>query len=315
MLEKYRIAVLIPCYNEAITIKDVIVSFKQALPTSTIYVYDNSSTDNTATIAQQAGAIVCFESQKGKGNVVKRMFADIDADIYVLVDGDNTYEASKASYMVKKLINNNLDMVVGRRVEKEEMFSGVYRRGHRFGNKIFNIFLRKLFGGAFVDVFSGYRAFSRRFVKSFPVSSQRFEIETELNVHCLELNLPASEIDTRYFARSVGSLSKLSTYKDGMRIFFKILFFLKEFRPFLFFNIIAFLLFMLAVILGIPLLITYLQTGLVPRIPTGMLIIGLLVSAFTSCVCGVILDSVSRGRREMKYLQYLLLPHYPRFGS
>lgn len=305
------IAVLIPCYNEAIAIADVINNFKTALPEAQIYVYDNNSTDNTATVAKAAGAIVRSEKNKGKGNVVRRMFADIDADIYVLVDGDNTYDARKSPELIDVLISNNLDMVVGARVEKSGDSNNqkykTYRLGHRLGNQFFSKTIGFLFGNCFNDVFSGYRIFSNRFVKSFPASSRGFDIETELTIHSLELRLPVAEINTDYGARPEGSVSKLNSYKDGFKILLRIILLLKEVRPLLFFGFLFIVLAFISVLFFIPVLIAYMQTGLVAKFPTAILSTGIMLLAFMSLGCGMILDSVCRARREMKRLFYLAI--------
>jgi glycosyltransferase involved in cell wall biosynthesis len=300
-----RIAVLLPCYNEEAAIGATIAGFRAALPSAAIYVYDNNSRDRTVEVARGAGAIVRTERMQGKGHVVRRMFADIDADIYVMADGDATYDAGAAPEMVRMLVEERLDMVVGaRRTAVEE----AYRRGHRLGNALFTGMLARLFGRSFSDIFSGYRVFSRRFVKSFPVLSTGFEIETEISVHALELRMPVGEIVTAYGARPEGSVSKLSTWGDGWRILKTIATLFRIERPVLFFGGIGALLASIAVILAIPLAITYARTGLVPRLPTALLSTGLVIVAFLSFFCGLILDTVVRGRREMRRLAYLALP-------
>jgi glycosyltransferase involved in cell wall biosynthesis len=300
-----RIAVLLPCYNEEAAIGATIAGFRAALPSAAIYVYDNNSRDRTVEVARGAGAVVRTERMQGKGHVVRRMFADIDADIYVMADGDATYDAGAAPEMVRMLVEERLDMVVGaRRTAVEE----AYRRGHRLGNALFTGMLARLFGRSFSDIFSGYRVFSRRFVKSFPVLSTGFEIETEISVHALELRMPVGEIVTAYGARPEGSVSKLSTWGDGWRILKTIATLFRIERPVLFFGGIGALLAAIAVILAIPLAITYARTGLVPRLPTALLSTGLVIVAFLSFFCGLILDTVVRGRREMRRLAYLALP-------
>ncbi len=297
-----KIAVLVPCYNEEVAITTVIAQFRSALPAATIYVYDNASTDRTAEVAHAAGAVVRSEERKGKGNVVRRMFSDVDADVYLMVDGDSTYDAATAPRMIELLEKEHLDMVVGvRRSEVEQ----AYRSGHQFGNRLFNRILFTLFGSTFQDIFSGYRAFSRRFVKSFPAASTGFEIETELSVHALELAMPVREIDSPYGARPEGSESKLRTYKHGSMILLRILILYKEVRPFQFFSAIAFVLSVISVALVYPVFVTYVETGLVPRFPTAILATGLMILAFISITCGLILDSVRRARRETKRLFYL----------
>lgn len=300
-----RIAVLLPCYNEEAAIGATIDDFRAALPTATIYVYDNNSKDRTVEVARQHGAIVAQERMQGKGHVVRRMFADIEADIYVLSDGDATYEANAAPKMIALLAEENLDMVVGSRESEIEL---AYRRGHRLGNKLLTGMLTMLFGRSFTDILSGYRVFSRRFVKSFPVLSEGFEIETEISVHALELRMPVSEVVTAYAARPEGSTSKLSTYRDGWRILRTIINLFRLERPVVFFGGIALVLLLLAVILGIPLAITYAQTGLVPRFPTAILCTGLTILASLCAFSGVILDTVVRGRREVRRLAYLAIP-------
>jgi glycosyltransferase involved in cell wall biosynthesis len=297
-----RIAVLVPCYNEEIAITKVIAAFKKALPDAVIHVYDNNSSDRTAAVARKAGAVVGNESRQGKGHVVRRMFADIDADIYVLVDGDATYDAPSVPAMVAKLVNENLDMVVGTRVDRE---ASAYRRGHRSGNYLFTWFVAGIFGSSFSDILSGYRIFSRRFVKSFPALSTGFEIETELTIHALELGMPVGEIETPYFARLEGSASKLSTWRDGLRISWTIQRLYRTERPLQFFGFIALVLGALSIALAVPVIETYLATGLVPRLPTAILATGLMLAAFLALAAGLVLDTVTRGRREIKRLAYL----------
>ncbi|MDF1688302.1 MAG: glycosyltransferase family 2 protein [Cycloclasticus sp.] len=299
-----NIAFLIPCFNEQATIAEVVRRCKESLPEADVYVFDNNSTDKTTTFAEQAGAIVRQEHTQGKGNVVRRMFADIDADIYILCDGDMTYKMASAPLMVEKLIHENQDMVVATRVSNHAV-GQPYPKGHIFGNKILTGIVGYLFGKRFSDILSGYRVFSRRFVKSFPAISRGFEIETELTIHALELRLPVTEVETPYYARPIGSESKLSTYKDGARILLVILFLLKEVRPLLFFGTIFLTLTIISIILSFPLFITYIETGLVPRFPTAILASGTMTLAFLSLACGTILDSVSRGRREIKRMHYL----------
>lgn len=300
------IAVLIPCYNEEAAITEVITGFRKALPNSRIYVYDNNSKDGTVEKARAAGAIVRSESRQGKGHVVRRMFADIDAEIYIMVDGDATYDAERAPEMIDALVQQGVDMVVGVREPVDPKLA--YRPGHQFGNKVLTGTASLLFGRTFTDMLSGYRAFSRRFVRSFPALSKGFETETELTIHALHLDIPSGEVVTRYYDRPEGSDSKLSTIRDGIRILFMILFLLKEFRPFAFFGAISLALMTAALILAVPLFITFAETGLVPRMPTAVLVTGMMMLASLSFVCGVILDSVSRGRLESKRLTYLALP-------
>ncbi|HXL67750.1 MAG TPA: glycosyltransferase family 2 protein [Xanthobacteraceae bacterium] len=297
-----RIAVLVPCYNEEVAIGQVVAAFKKALPGAAIHVYDNNSTDGTFEAAKRAGAIVGREMLQGKGHVVRRMFADVEAGVYVLVDGDATYDAPSAPKMIARLVEENLDMVVGCRVDRRE---DAYRRGHRSGNRMLTGFINKTFGGKFSDILSGYRVFSRRFVKSFPALSGGFEIETELTVHALELGMPVEEINTPYFSRPEGSESKLNTWRDGFRILWTILKLWRAERPLFFFGAIGVVEGAVAVILAEPVVATYLRTGAVPRLPTAVLATGLMVLAVIAVASGLILDTVTRGRREMKRLSYL----------
>lgn len=301
----HRIAVLVPCYNEERTIADVVAGFRAALPMAEIYVYDNNSRDRTVEVARAAGAIVRSETLQGKGNVVRRMFADIEADAYVMVDGDNTYHAPSAPMLVAKLLDERLDMVVGARVDTEQ---AAYRPGHRFGNRMLTGFVAQLFGERFKDILSGYRVFSRRFAKSFPALAKGFETETELTVHALELRMPVAELPTPYGARPEGSASKLNTYRDGMRILMLILRLFREERPLQFFSYLFAILFVLSLLISVPVVVTYLETGLVPRLPTAVLATGVMLLAFLSLVCGLILDTVTRGRRELRRLSYLAIP-------
>lgn len=301
-----RTAVILPCFNEEAAIGDVVREFRNALPEAVIYVYDNNSRDETVARARDAGAVVRRETRQGKGHVVRRMFADVEADIYVLADGDGTYDAASAPAMVAKLVGEQLDMVVGSRLTTYE--GEAFRRGHRFGNDLLTGFLGLCFGRTFTDILSGYRVFSRRFVKSFPALSAGFETETELSVHALELRMPITEVVTAYKARPAGSASKLRTYRDGFRILMMILNLFKEERPLAFFSIIAGALALVAVVLSYPVFITYIETGLVPRFPTAILSTGLMILASLSLTCGFVLDTVTHGRREMKRLAYLAIP-------
>ena len=302
LLDRHRIAVLLPCHNEEAAVAKVVDAFRAALPAATIYVYDNNSTDRTLDIAQAAGAVVRTERHQGKGYVVRRMFADIDADIYVLADGDATYDAPSAPAMIARLMEEKLDMVVGARVHREE---AAYRRGHQTGNRLLTRFVTNIFGHSFSDMLSGYRVFSRRFVKSFPVLSGGFEIETELTIHALELELPVAEVDTPYYARPKGSASKLNTWRDGFRILWSIFQIYRSERPLPFFSAIAIALAAIAIALAIPIVITYIQEGIVPRFPTAILATGLMLAAFLAFASGLVLDTVTRGRREVKLLAYL----------
>src|SRR3954465_8327933 len=297
-----RVAVLVPCYNEEAAVATVVADFRKALPAAEIFVYDNNSKDRTVEVARAAGAVVRSERRQGKGHVVRRMFADVDADVYVLVDGDATYDAPSAPAMVEKLVSGHLDMVVGLRVDQA---TAAYRPGHRTGNWMLTSFLASVFGQAFRDILSGYRVFSRRFVKSFPVLSDGFEIETELSVHALELSLPVAEIETPYYARPEGSFSKLNTWRDGFRILGTILKLYRSEKPLRCFTVIGMFLTLVSVGLAIPILVTYLEEGIVPRLPTAVLSVGLMILAVLSVSSGLVLDTVTRGRREMKLLAYL----------
>jgi glycosyltransferase involved in cell wall biosynthesis len=299
---KSRIAVLVPCYNEEAAIGKVVGDFRAALPTSTVYVYDNNSTDRTVEVATAAGATVRREQHQGKGRVVRRMFTDVDADIYVLVDGDATYDAPSAPGMIRKLVAERLDMVCAVRVDHDE---AAYRPGHRTGNKLLSGFVAHVFGAAFSDMLSGYRVFTRRFVKSFPVLSGGFEIEAELTIHALELELPVGEMPTPYYRRPKGSTSKLSTWHDGFRILRTVLRVYRAERPLPLFTGLAVSLAIVAIGLATPVFVTYFQDGTVPRVPTAVLATGLMLLAFLSFACGLILDTVTRGRRELKLIAYL----------
>ncbi|MEM6354472.1 MAG: glycosyltransferase family 2 protein [Pseudomonadota bacterium] len=317
-IERYRgelgvasatVAVIVPCYNEAASVAKVVEGFRAALPSAQIYVYDNLSTDLTSEIAAASGAIVRDEPYQGKGNVVRRMFADIEADVFVLVDGDNTYEAAAAPELIDKLLSENLDMVTGCRVTEIE---AAYRPGHKFGNWLLTGLVASIFGRRTKDMLSGYRVFSRRFVKSFPALSRGFEIETELTVHALELRMPIADVDTAYVDRMPGSESKLSTFKDGLRILRLIMRLVKEERPFQFFSVVAAALSVFALALAYPIVIEFLETGLVPRFPTAIMAASIVVIAALSFLAGIILDTVTVGRREMKRLAYLSLPAHGR---
>ncbi len=302
-----RIAVLIPCYNEQAAVPSVIRAFQAALPGAVIHVYDNNSTDGTVAVARAAGASVRTERLQGKGNVIRRMFADIEADAYVLVDGDDTYDASTAPGMVAMLLRDQLDMVNGARVSD---IQAAYRPGHRLGNAVLTGLVTRIFGDRVSDMLSGYRVFSRRFVKSFPALSGGFETETEFTVHALELRMPIGEVPTPYKDRPAGSESKLRTYSDGFRILRTIILLVKEERPLAFFAAIGAVLLLLAVLVAVPVLTEFLRTGLVPRLPTAVLATGLVLLSFLSLTCGLILDSVTRGRKELKRLSYLAIPAF-----
>jgi len=299
------IAVLIPCFNEATTIPKVIMDFSRVLPNATIFVYDNASTDDTSRLAREAGGVVRQEPLRGKGNVVRRMFADIEADVYVLVDGDDTYDANMAPMMIERLLEDSLDMVSGARVSEVE---AAYRSGHRFGNRLLTGVVALLFGNRLSDLLSGYRVFSRRFVKSFPALSEGFEIETEFSIHALQLRMPLSEVATRYKERPEGSSSKLNTFRDGFRILRSILLLVRAEKPFAFFAAVAVVLAGTSIALGTPVVFEYFHTGLVPRMPTALLAAALMILSFLSLTCGLILETVSRGRVELKRLIYLSVP-------
>jgi len=301
----WRVSVLIPCFNEEVAIAQVVELFRATLPDAIIYVYDNNSSDGTVAAAREAGAVVRREPLQGKGNVVRRMFADVEADVYVLVDGDGTYDPASAPAMVDLLLDQSLDMVTGVRVSTEH---AAYRPGHRLGNVVLTGLVGSIFGRGVSDMLSGYRVFSRRFVKSFPALASGFETETEFTVHALELRMPIAELPTAYRERPAGSASKLRTYSDGIRILRSIAMLVKEERPLQFFSIIGFVLFLAGIGLGVPIIAEFVRTGLVPRLPTAVLATGLVLLSFLSFTCGLILDSVSRGRRELKRLSYLAIP-------
>ena len=303
-----RIAVLIPCYNEEAAIAKVVNDFKMTLPNGDLYVYDNNSKDKTAEVAHTAGAIVRTELRRGKGNVIRRMFADIEADIYLLVDGDDTYDVATAPVFLQTLVSDGLDMVSGRRIA---VGGNAYRTGHVMGNQLLNRATVMIFRLKVLDMLTGYRVFSRRFVKSFPVTAEGFSIETELTVHAGRLLMPVAEVDTPYRERAHGSVSKLHTWRDGLRIVFAIARLVREERPLVFFAAICALLILLSLILGVPVVLEYLKTGLVPRLPTAVLSMGLMLLAFLSLASGLILDTVTRGRWELKRLAYLAVsgPH------
>ncbi|MBO9099424.1 MULTISPECIES: glycosyltransferase [Rhizobium] len=299
---KKRIAVLLPCYNEAVTIAKVVADFQMSLPGAAVYVYDNNSSDGTGAIARAAGAVVRAEKRQGKGNVIRRMFADIDADIYVLADGDGTYSALFAPMLIDALISDELDFVNGSRVST---LSGAYRPGHQFGNRLLSGIVRWIFGPQFSDMLSGYKVLSRRFVKSFPAMSSGFETETELAVHALELRMPCAELPTPYSERPEGSVSKLNTVRDGARIMLMIVKLIKEERPLMFFGLFGLLFFTIATVLMVPVLMTFFETGLVPRLPTAILSLGMVLLGFLSIFTALILDMTTRARREIKRLIYL----------
>lgn len=300
-----RIAVLVPCFNEAATVAAVVRGFRTALPDAKVYVYDNNSTDDTAARAREAGATVRQEGGQGKGQVVRRMLADVDADIYVMVDGDDTYDPASSPAMMERMLSGNLDLVNGRRIEAHP---ASYRFGHRWGNRFLSGLISRLFDSHFEDVLSGYKVFSRRFAKSFPVLSAGFEIETEIAVHALSLGVPTAEIDTPYRNRREGSTSKLSTFRDGFRILRTIVVLFKEEKPLAFFSGVAAVLAAVSIALAVPVIIEFMNSGLVPRQPTALLATGVMLSALLSFVCGVILESVKRGQREIKRLFYLQTP-------
>ncbi len=300
-----KVAVLVPCYNEEAAITKVVTDFRAALPSATIYVYDNNSHDQTMARAAHAGAVVRSERRQGKGNVVRRMFADIDADIYLLVDGDDTYDAAAAGDMVDRLVEDGVDLLTARRVHTQ---ASAYRPGHVFGNKMLTGLTATLFNVNMPDMLSGYRVFSRRFVKSFPFTAEGFAIETELTIHAVRLMMPMAEMDTAYKERPVGSLSKLSTFKDGFRILGMIVYLAREERPLMFFSIIAALFAAVSLLVGLPVVTQFLETGEVPRLPTAVLSMGLMVIASLAVTAGLILDTVTRGRWEAKRMAYLAIP-------
>ncbi|HEX4027456.1 MAG TPA: glycosyltransferase family 2 protein [Rhizomicrobium sp.] len=300
-----KVAVLVPCYNEEAAIATVVRDFRAALPDAIVYVYDNNSKDQTAARAAEAGAVVRNELRQGKGNVVRRMFADIEADIYVLVDGDDTYDAGASPHMIARMIGAGADLLTARRVHTE---AAAYRTGHVLGNRMLTGLTATLFNVHLSDMLSGYRVFSRRFVKSFPFTAEGFAIETELTVHAVRLMMPMSEMDTRYKERPAGSVSKLNTYRDGLRILGTIGYLVREERPLVFFSTIAALFVAVAILIGAPVVSEYFRTGLVPRLPTAVLATGLMVIAFLSLTCGLILDTVTRGRWEAKRMAYLAIP-------
>ena len=304
-LDGLSIAVLVPCLNEAAAIGKVVTDFRAALPTATVYVYDNNSTDDTIAVARAAGAEVRREKRAGKGNVVRRMFQDIEADIYVMVDGDDTYDASVAPKLIEALLAENLDMMVGRRVETHQ---AAYRAGHRLGNAVLTGLVGKLFGSPIKDMLSGYRIFSRRFVKSFPSSSREFEIETELTVHALQMKMAIDEVDTNYKERPPGSMSKLRTFRDGWRILVTIMNLMRNERPLLFFSLLGAICALVGIALGIPIVLEYHRTGLVRRFPTAFVCTGLGVIAMLNVATGLILDLVAHVRREAKRIAYLSFP-------
>lgn len=299
-----RIAVIIPCYNEEVAIAKVVREFRDALPNAVIYVFDNNSHDSTRAIAAECGAVVRTERQQGKGHVVARAFADVEADIYVMVDGDDTYDAACAPAMVDMLLNERLDMVTGIRVTE---IQAAYRRGHRFGNLMLTGAVRFVFGDRITDMLSGYRVFSRRFVKSFPAMAQGFETETEFTVHAMELSMPLGEVETPYRERPPGSESKLRTYVDGIRILRTIMMLVKNERPLEFFGIAAGVLLLVGMVLGLPVVFEFLETQLVPRLPRAVLSLGMVLLSFLALSSGLVLASVARGRKEMKRLAYLAI--------
>jgi glycosyltransferase involved in cell wall biosynthesis len=299
------VAVLVPCYNEALTIAAIVRDFNKFLPGAAVYVFDNNSTDDTIRIAREAGATVRVVPLQGKGNVIRRMFADVEADVYVMVDGDDTYDASAARQLIDRLLEGGLDMVVGKRVAEQQE---AYRFGHRFGNRLLTGCVAAVFGNTFSDMLSGYRVFSRRYVKSFAAHSAGFETETELTVHALQLRMPVAEVATVYKSRPEGSVSKLSTYRDGIRIMWMIIRLYKNERPLYFFAMGALVAALVALGLAVPLVDTYMHTGLVPRLPTALLCVGLGLLSGLLLTCGMVLDTVTKGRVEQKHFAYLAIP-------
>jgi glycosyltransferase involved in cell wall biosynthesis len=307
-----RIAVLVPCYNEETAIAKVVRDFHASLPDAAIYVYDNNSRDQTVARAREAGAIVRSELRQGKGNVVRRMFADIEADLYVLVDGDDTYDAGAAPRMVEGLIAAGADILTARRIHTD---AAAYRPGHVLGNRLLTGLAATLFNVRLGDMLSGYRVFSRRFVKSFPLTAQGFGIETELTIHAVRLMMPMIEMDTRYKERPIGSVSKLNTWRDGFRILSTIGYLVREERPLVFFSFFFFLLAAISLLIGAPVVTEFFKTGQVPRLPTAVLAMGLMLLGFLSLTCGLILDTVTRGRWELKRMSYLAFPGPQEFDS
>lgn len=300
-----KVAVLLPCYNEEGAIAKTVADFRAALPDAAIYVYDNNSTDKTAEVARAAGAIVRTEMAQGKGNVVRRQFADIDADIYVMADGDDTYDASAAPAMIARLVQDKLDMVAGKRIETAE---AAYRKGHKFGNWLLTSLVRFFFRSPFEDMLTGYRVMSRRFVKSLPFMATGFGIETELTVHVARMMTPVAEVDTHYKERPEGTVSKLRTYRDGWRILMTIGKLVRQERPLVFFGLLAILFALLSLGIGIPVVIEFIRTGLVSTLPSAVLAASLALLSALSAMTGLILDSVTKGRWEVKRLHYLSLP-------
>jgi len=305
-----RVAFVIPCYNEAAAIPQVIEACRNAVPGASVHVFDNRSTDDTAAVARAHGAQVSTVSLRGKGNVVRRMFADVEADVYVMLDGDATYDVCEAGQMIERLIRERLDMVVGARIDKHAD-AATYRRGHRFGNLMLTSAVRSVFGGAFTDMLSGYRVFSRRYVKSFPALASGFEIETELTVHALEQRMEYAEEPVHYLERPEGTASKLSTYRDGWRILMTIARLLLSERPLQSFLLLAAILALASLGMAAPVVVDYLETGLVPRLPTAILAVGVMLAAMLSLVCGAVLHTVTLGRKEAKRLLYLSIPALP----
>ena len=306
--KNYEVAILLPCCDEEAAIASVVQDFKQYLPDASIYVYDNNSSDNTIRCAEGAGAIVRREPMQGKGNVVRRMFADIEADIFIMSDGDGTYDISTSPELVRQLITEQLDMIVGVGVPEK----GAHRKGHGFGNFIFNKIIFFIFEDKYTDIFSGFRIFSKRFVKTFPALSKGFEVETEICIHALDLDVPLKEVPVRYSKRIAGSSSKLRTFSDGFVILRTIVSMFREVKPFTFFNIISVVLMFVAFLIGYPLVVTWIETGLVPRVPTAIIVMGLIVLSFICVTCGLVLDCVARGRKEAKRLSYLTFPIFPK---
>lgn len=304
-MNNFNIAVIIPCYNEEVAIAKVVKDFQAVLPQAKVYVYDNNSSDDTVAVAQKAGAIVRSEPRQGKGNVVRRMFADIEADIYIMSDGDETYDIAKSPLLIQELIDNNLDMVIGAR---KEIDLAAYRVGHRWGNVLLTKLVQYFFHHQLEDMLSGFRVFSRRYVKTFPAQSSGFEIETELTVYALSSKLPIKEVYTDYFARPIGSLSKLSTLKDGLRILLMIINLIKEERALFFFSVLSVLFMFISLVFGVPVVEYYLNTGLVPRVPTTMLATGLMICSVVSLLVGFVLDSVANSRKEVRRIAYLNIP-------
>jgi glycosyltransferase involved in cell wall biosynthesis len=303
-----HVAVILPCYNEGDAIAAVVADFRKALPAATVYVFDNASIDDTSEKASAAGAVVRLVRQRGKGNVLRQAFAQVEADVYVIADGDGTYDAAHAPELVSTLWNEQLDMVVGTREHRGER--GAYRGGHQTGNRAFNWLVQRLFGEAFVDIFSGYRVFSRPFVKSFPALATGFETETEMSLHAIQLGLACVEIPTLYRPRGEAGESKLNTFRDGFRILWFIARLLKHLRPLFLFAVLASLTALASLAIGFGVVVEFMETGLVPRLPTAVAAASLMIIAGVGLATGLILDSVAYTQQETKRLAYLSIDRF-----